>query len=47
MTYYLKAAALIASNPRAVWTHSNRGTILRGVLMRDFRLHWLRDVVRG
>ena len=47
MTYYLKAAAIIASHPVNVMRHRRAGYILGRVVRRDFRLHWLRDVARG
>ena len=47
MTYYLKAAAIIARHPLNVARHPKAGEIVRRVAQREFRLHWLRDVAKG
>jgi hypothetical protein len=47
MTYYLKAAAIIARHPVRVLGHPKAGEIIREIALRQFRLHWLRDVARG
>jgi hypothetical protein len=47
MTYYLKAAAIVARHPLNVLRHPRANYIVRNVLKRNFRLHWLRDVARG
>jgi hypothetical protein len=47
MTYYLKAALIIGRHPIAVGRHPQAARIIRDVLCRQFRLHWLRDVAQG
>jgi len=47
MTYYLKAAAIIARHPLNVARHPKAGYIIRNIVRRQFRLHWLRDVAKG
>lgn len=47
MTYYIKAAAIIARHPVRVLSHPKAAQIIRETLRREFRLHWLRDVAAG
>lgn len=47
MTYYIKAFAIISRHPVRVMSHPKVSYILRRVMRRQFRLHWLRDVARG
>jgi hypothetical protein len=44
MRYYLKAATIISRHPIRILSHPKAGYIMRKVMRRQFRLHWLRDI---
>jgi len=47
MAYYLKSIAIVIRHPINVLRHPKASEIVRLIVLRQFRLHWLRDVARG